>query len=71
MIVVDPIASQPITVRIPGAVRMTGLSRSRLYELMKSGELEYAKVGGSTLILVSSLADFIERSRVKARSADV
>ena len=70
MIVVEQIAAEPISVRIPGAVRMTGLSRSRIYELMKSGELEYVKVGGSTLILVASLADFIERSRLKTRSAN-
>lgn len=70
MIVVEQIAAEPISVRIPGAVRMTGLSRSRIYELMKSGELEYLKVGGSTLILVASLADFIERCRLRTRSAN-
>lgn len=63
MIIVDQIASQPISVRVPGAVRMTGLSRSRLYELMRSGELEYVKVGGSTLILVASLIAIVERRR--------
>lgn len=63
MIVIDQVASQPIAVRIPGAVRMTGLSRSRLYELMKSGELDYVKVGSSTLIIVASLSELIERHR--------
>lgn len=53
-------ASQtPISVRIPEAVRLSGLSRSRLYELMRSGDIAFAKVGGSTLILVESLRDFI------------
>lgn len=69
MIVVEQIARNPISVRIPGAVRMTGLSRSHIYVLMKSGELEYAKVGGSTLILVASLEALIERSRFKSGSA--
>ncbi len=52
---------EPISVRIPEAVRLTGLSRSRIYELMKSGDIEFAKVGSSTLILVESLRGFIRR----------
>jgi len=52
---------QPISVRIPEAVRLTGLSRSRLYELMKTREIEFVKVGSSTLIPFDSLRGFIER----------
>ena len=36
---------EPITVRIPDAVRLTGLSRSRIYELMKAGEIDFVKIG--------------------------
>lgn len=50
---------QPISVKIPEAVRLSGISRSRIYELMKSGDIQYAKVGSSTLILVESLRCFI------------
>ena len=50
---------EPISVRIPEAARLTGLSRSRIYELMKSGDIEFVKVGSSTLILVESLRCFI------------
>lgn len=53
----------PISVRIPEARRLTGLSRSRLYELMKSRDIEFVKVGASTLILVESLKSFIESRR--------
>jgi len=56
-------AIEPITVRIPEAVRMTGLSRSKLYELIRDGEIETVKVGASTLVLVSSLNAFIEGLR--------
>jgi len=49
-----------ISVRIPEAVRLTGLSRSRLYELLRSGDIQFAKVGSSTLIIVESLRHFIE-----------
>jgi len=59
---VDPQRSEPgpISVRIPDAVRLTGLSRSRLYELMRDGEIDYVKVGRSTLLLVDTLRAFLE-----------
>ena len=46
---------EPITVRIADAVRMTGIGRSKLYELIKSGELETVKVGCITLVPVAGL----------------
>lgn len=58
----QPVA-EPISVRIPDAARLTGLSRSRLYELMKSGEIEFVKVGGSTLIPYDGLRAFIAGHR--------
>lgn len=54
------VIAEPISVKIPEAVRLTGLSRSRIYELMRSGDIEFAKVGSSTLILVESLRRFIQ-----------
>lgn len=53
----------PISVKIPEAVRLSGLSRSRIYELMKSGDIAFAKVGSSTLIIVDSLRTFIHSRR--------
>ena len=46
---------EPITVRIPAAMRMTGIGRSKLYELIKAGDVEIVKVGTSTLVKVESL----------------
>ena len=46
---------EPLTVRISTAVRITGLSRSRIYELIQSGDLETVKVGRATLIQYGSL----------------
>jgi excisionase family DNA binding protein len=40
----------PLSVRIPTAVKLTGISRSRIYELIQSGDLETVKIGRSTLI---------------------
>jgi excisionase family DNA binding protein len=58
-----PPVVEPIAVRVPDAARLIGLSRSRLYELMKRGEVEYVKVGGATLIPYEALRDFIARQR--------
>lgn len=50
----------PITVRVPEACRLTGIGRSKLYELIAGGEIEIVKVGTITLIPLSSLMHFIE-----------
>lgn len=46
---------EPLTVRISTAVRITGLSRSRIYELIQSGDLDTVKVGRATLVQFASL----------------
>lgn len=52
---------EPFTVRIPVAMRLTGIGRSRLYELIKAGQLKTVKVGTSTLVTTSSLRQLVER----------
>jgi excisionase family DNA binding protein len=42
--------AEPIAVRVATAVKLTGIGRSTLYELIKSGEIETVKIGRSTLI---------------------
>ena len=54
---------EPLTVRIPVAVQLTGIGRSKLYELIAAGEIETAKVGASTLIAVASLRRLIHEAR--------
>ncbi|TGX55847.1 AlpA family phage regulatory protein [Sphingomonas gei] len=63
-------AFEPISVRIPTAVAMTGFSRSRIYELIATGEIEIAKDRRSTLILVSSLREAVRR-RIVARDLPI
>jgi excisionase family DNA binding protein len=53
----------PLTVRIRRAVELTGISRSKLYELIKAGEIETVKIGATTLIPFASLRDFMERQK--------
>lgn len=54
------VASERLSVRIPEAVEMTGICRTKLYQLIKSGDLKIIKVGATTVISVESLRRFIE-----------
>ncbi|MGQ2940255.1 MULTISPECIES: helix-turn-helix domain-containing protein [Sphingomonadaceae] len=54
---------EPLTVRISVAVQITGIGRSKLYELIAAGEVDVVKIGASTLITVASLRRLIEKSR--------
>jgi hypothetical protein len=49
-----------ISVPIPQAVEMTGLSRSALYKLFKSGKITPRKNGKRVLLLVDDLRSYIE-----------
>jgi excisionase family DNA binding protein len=49
----------PLTVRVPEACRITGIGRSKLYELIRDGKIRTIKVGAMTLVPVSSLAEFL------------
>ncbi len=53
--------ADPICVRIATAVKLTGIGRSTLYELIGAGELETVKVGRSTFILYRSLRRLFEK----------
>lgn len=57
----DAVFTRPLTVRIREACRLTGIGRSKLYELIAAGELEVIKVGTITLVPVSSLTSFLRR----------
>lgn len=52
---------RPLTVRIRDACRLTGIGRSKFYELIAAGEIEIIKVGTITLVPVSSLTSFLRR----------
>jgi excisionase family DNA binding protein len=55
-----PPAGPPvITVRVPEACRITGIGRSKLYELIRDGKVRTVKVGSITLIPLKSLAEFL------------
>ena len=51
----------PLTVCIPVAAKSTGSGRSKLYELIRAGELDVVKVGTATLGTMTSLRRLTER----------
>lgn len=50
----------PITVRVREASRLTGIGRSKLYELIAAGEIQIVKVGRITLVPMASLTKFLQ-----------
>lgn len=53
--------AMPIAVRIREACRLSGIGRSKLYELIAAGEIEIIKVGTITLVPMASLLRFLDR----------
>jgi excisionase family DNA binding protein len=53
----------PITLRITDACRITGIGRSKFYELIKAGEIEVIKVGAITLVPMTSIDALLQRGR--------
>lgn len=51
--------AKPITVRVKEACRLTGIGRSKFYELIGSGDIPTIKVGSITLIPVAALERFL------------
>lgn len=56
-----PLPCDPITVRVAEAIRLTGIGRSKLYELIACGDIETIKVGRCTLIPMTSLRALVRR----------
>jgi excisionase family DNA binding protein len=60
--------SAPLAVRPRGAARMLGLGLSKLYELLRDGELAAYTVGRSRFIPVASVREYMTRRLAAARS---
>lgn len=54
---------EPISMRVNDACRFTGISRSTLYLLIASGEVEIIKLGATTLVVTESLRRFVNEKR--------
>lgn len=57
----------PITATIKKFVELSGVGRSKTYELLADHSLESIYVGGRRLILIDSYLALIERQRAKVQ----
>tara|TARA_R110000868_G_scaffold95713_4_gene263071 strand:+ start:1812 stop:1991 length:180 start_codon:yes stop_codon:yes gene_type:complete len=53
---------EPLSVTLDAAVKMTGISRTVLYEMLARGELRRVKFGKRTLVFVEDLKAALERN---------
>jgi len=58
-----------LLLRVAEASERTNISRTRLFELMGSGELESVLVGRRRLIPQAALVAFVDRLRAEAAAA--
>jgi excisionase family DNA binding protein len=55
-----PPFSRPVTVTVPTALRLTGLGRTKFYELINEGRIKTVTVGRRRLVVYSSLEALAE-----------
>jgi hypothetical protein len=55
-----------ITATIPEFRRLSGISRSRIYELLDSGDIQSVYIGARRLIVIDSYRKLIAHHRAKA-----
>lgn len=54
---------EALLLKVNESAAALGITRSRLYQLMQSGELKHVKLGRSTLIPREELESFVARLR--------
>lgn len=63
-------SSQPICVRVNQAMRLLDIGKTKLYELLASGDLEAIRIGRRTLVLQESIDELVDRLRAGASKRD-
>jgi excisionase family DNA binding protein len=58
----------PMMFRISTVVKLTGLSRSVIYEQIKAGRLRTVKQGSATLITAAALDNYVQLLEQEART---
>ena len=54
---------EPLCVRVATAMRMLGIGKTKIYELIASGDLEIIRLGRRTLVVRASIVALFERLR--------
>lgn len=62
----NPSHSEPLVYTIPEAATALRISRTKLYELLDSGEIESIHIGRSRKIPAEGLRIYIDRLRARA-----
>lgn len=57
----DALPTEPLSVRVADAVKLTGIPRTTLYELIGRGTIDTVKIGRSTFILYASLKRLFQK----------
>lgn len=60
-----PAAGEPLLISVPEAARLLGLGRTKLYELIATGEIEVVRIGRAARVPVASLRDFVDGCRTR------
>ena len=60
---------ETLAVDIPEACRLTGIGRSKIYDLLGKGEIVSVKIGKRRLILVADLRAWLQRLANAQRAA--
>jgi len=51
----DTMTIEPVTVTVPVALRISGLGRTKFYEMLANGEIDSVRIGTRRLIVFASL----------------
>jgi excisionase family DNA binding protein len=62
---------EPVCVRVSTAMRLLGIGKTKLYELVATGDLETIRIGRRTLIMQASIDAFVARLREAAQKPGV
>lgn len=57
----------PVCVRVSTAMRLLGIGKTKLYELVATGDLETIRIGRRTLIMQASIEALVARLRDAAQ----
>jgi excisionase family DNA binding protein len=64
-----PVKMTPLAVPPEAAAQMLGIRPSKLYELLRDGEVESFQCGSARRVVVESIRDYIERRVAAARAS--
>jgi excisionase family DNA binding protein len=59
--------STPLVVNVKEAGRLLGIRLTKVYDLMRTRELSFVKIGRSTKIELAAIQDYINRQRIGNR----